>query len=189
MGYVSFGTKCKESEKQRKNTKQNSSLKHGLKVRDKMSNKSTKATGRGASNAKNNETRAKTRMKISAEKLITAAEKSNGIMSVCARLAGINRRTVEKYFELVPEAKNAFMEQREVIIDLAESKLLNMVNAGDKDAVFLQSARNAATANVRKPKYPAQCKQSLTALHSKSRTTNHIIQRLKNGAFCFFQGR
>lgn len=136
MGYVSFGTKYKESEKQRKNTKNKSSLKHGLKVRDKMSNKSTKATGRGASNAKNNETRAKARMKISAEKLITAAEKSNGIMSVCARLAGINRRTVEKYFELVPEAKNAFMEQREVIIDLAESKLLNMVNAGDKDAVF-----------------------------------------------------
>ena len=101
-----------------------------------MSDKSTKTTGRGANNAKNNETRAKTRMKISAEKLITAAEKSNGIMSVCARLAGINRRTVEKYFELVPEAKNAFMEQREVIIDLAESKLLNMVNAGDKDAVF-----------------------------------------------------
>lgn len=113
-----------------------SSLKHGLKVRDKMSNKSTKATGRGASNVKNGETRAKIRMKISAEKLITAAEKSNGIMSVCARLAGINRRTVEKYFELVPEAKNAFLEQREVIIDLAESKLLNMVNAGDKDAVF-----------------------------------------------------
>ena len=137
MGYVSFGTKCKESEKQRKNTKnKKSSLKHGLKARYKMSNKSTKTTGRGESNAKNNETRAKARMKISAEKLITAAEKSNGIMSVCARLAGLNRRTVEKYFELVPEAKSAFMEQREVIIDLAESKLLNMVNAGDKDAVF-----------------------------------------------------
>ena len=52
MGYVSFGTKCKESENKRKNTKQKSSLKHGLKVRDKMSNKSTKATGRGASNSK-----------------------------------------------------------------------------------------------------------------------------------------
>jgi hypothetical protein len=36
MGYVSFGTKYKESEKQRKNTKNKSSLNHGLKERDRI---------------------------------------------------------------------------------------------------------------------------------------------------------
>lgn len=65
-------------------------------------------------------------MKVSQKALIEAAEKSNGIISAVAAQLQLDNRTVKKYLDKVPEAKEAFEIGRDKVLDKAESELLQI---------------------------------------------------------------
>lgn len=69
------------------------------------------------------------------EQVIDALRKSAGIKSQAARALGCNRLTVDNYIQRYPTVKAAYEEQRQVIIDAAESQLVKKLSAGEWDAV------------------------------------------------------
>lgn len=66
-------------------------------------------------------------MKVSAERLVEAARRSNGLLSAVAMMLNIDRRTVARYLEVIPEAKAEFEDARESIVDVMESKFLKIL--------------------------------------------------------------
>lgn len=75
-----------------------------------------------------NDKQPKIKMKISKAKLIECAKRSNGIVTVMATLAELDRRTVLKYMELCPEAKKEFQSARETILDMAENNFIRILS-------------------------------------------------------------
>ena len=74
------------------------------------------------------ETCAGARMRVSVEKLVECCRRSNGIMSVVATMLGVDWHTADKYIKNCPEAQEVFQSARESILDVAESKLLQIIN-------------------------------------------------------------
>ena len=74
------------------------------------------------------ETRTRPRMRCSAERLVECCRRSNGIMSAVAMMLGVDWHTADKYIRNCPEAQEAFQSARESILDVAESKLIQIVN-------------------------------------------------------------
>ena len=74
------------------------------------------------------ETCAGGRMRVSVERLVECCKRSNGIMSVVATMLGVDWHTADKYIKKSPEAQEAFQSAREAILDVAESKLLQIIN-------------------------------------------------------------
>ena len=68
------------------------------------------------------------RMRCTVEKLVECSRRSNGIMSVVATMLGVDWHTADKYVRNCPEAQEAFQSAREAIFDVAESKLLQIIN-------------------------------------------------------------
>jgi hypothetical protein len=65
-----------------------------------------------------------------------AIKGSRGIkVAICARLE-CTRQTLDNYLKQYPELAQAFNEERENIIDMAETQLLKAVNGGDMRAVL-----------------------------------------------------
>ena len=87
-------------------------------------NGASEAAGR----SEKSETRAGTRMRVSTEKLIECCKRSNGIVSVAAAMMGVDWHTADKYIKICPEAQEAFKCARETTFDVAESKLLQIIN-------------------------------------------------------------
>ena len=81
-----------------------------------------------ATASKKSQTCARPRMRCSVEKLVECCRRSNGIMSVVATMLGVDWHTADKYVRNCPEAQEAFQSAREAILDVAESKLLQIVN-------------------------------------------------------------
>ena len=74
------------------------------------------------------DTRGRGRMRVSEERLIGCCRHSNGIVSVVATMLGVDWHTADKYIRQSPEAEKVFSAAREAVIDVAESKLLQIVN-------------------------------------------------------------
>ncbi len=74
------------------------------------------------------QTCARPRMRVSAERLVECCRRSNGIMSAVAMMLGVDWHTADKYVRNCPEAQEAFQSAREAIFDVAESKLLQIIN-------------------------------------------------------------
>ena len=74
------------------------------------------------------ETCAGARMRVSVERLVECCRRSNGIISAVAMMLGVDWHTADKYIKNCPEAQDAFQSARESIFDVAESKLIQIVN-------------------------------------------------------------
>lgn len=74
------------------------------------------------------ETCARPRMRVSVERLVECCRRSNGIISAVAMMLGVDWHTADKYIKNCPEAQDAFQSARESILDVAESKLIQIVN-------------------------------------------------------------
>lgn len=58
-----------------------------------------------------------------------------GVQTVIARRLGINRVTVSEYLKKDSALREAFEQEKESALDLAESKLLQGINEGDTDCI------------------------------------------------------
>lgn len=74
--------------------------------------------------------------KFTAEIMIEAIKRNNGILAKAAQSIGCNRQTVANYIERYPTVKAAFDEANETNIDFVESKLMQNINAGDTTAMI-----------------------------------------------------
>ena len=74
------------------------------------------------------QTCARPRMRCTVEKLVECCRHSNGIIAVVATMLGVDWHTADKYIKSCPEAQETFRASREAIKDVAESKLLQIVN-------------------------------------------------------------
>ena len=68
--------------------------------------------------------------------IIEAIGKSGGIIAAVARVLGCDRSTVTRYIRNDPKIAEAMDHARESFIDLAENKLMQMVNAGNLTAII-----------------------------------------------------
>ena len=71
----------------------------------------------------------------SIEEIKMAIIGSKGIQARIARALGVDRGTVADYIERFPEVKEAFIQERETALDMAEGKLLKLINLGDGDSI------------------------------------------------------
>ena len=65
-----------------------------------------------------------------------ALRKSRGIKAAAARLLGCERDTVENYCKRHPSVQAVCDEARQILVDVAEGKLVQQVDAGNERAVF-----------------------------------------------------
>lgn len=75
-------------------------------------------------------------LKYTAEQVLEAIKDTGGIKTeVCQRL-NCGRRTIYLYIDRFPEIKEAFEEEEEKVLDMAESSLFAMIQNGDLTAIF-----------------------------------------------------
>ena len=73
--------------------------------------------------------------KYTTKQIIEALQQARGIMAVAARYLGCHRHTIENYIARYPTVAKAYQEQRDTIVDIAEGKLVAMLDAGEWPAV------------------------------------------------------
>ena len=73
--------------------------------------------------------------KFKVKDVIAAMANTRGIKSVIARNLGCDRMTVESYLKRYPTVYAAWEQERELIIDNAETQLVLKVNAGEWPAI------------------------------------------------------
>ena len=67
--------------------------------------------------------------------IISALERSRGMITVAARLLKCSRQTVYNALRHFPEVKLALEDARELLLDTAELKLMESVNKGESWAI------------------------------------------------------
>ena len=75
-------------------------------------------------------------MKFTADQMVEAIRGSGGIVSLIASRLRCGRSTVYRYAHRYPSVREALEAEREVLLDLAESRLLECVERGDLDAII-----------------------------------------------------
>lgn len=70
------------------------------------------------------------------EAVRNAIVKSRGLLSFAAQLLGCERATVYSYLEKWPDLKKVVSDQREGLVDIAESRLLGNIDKGDTTAII-----------------------------------------------------
>jgi hypothetical protein len=70
------------------------------------------------------------------EAVRNAIVKSRGLLSFAAQFLGCERATVYSYLEKWPDLKQVVADQREGLIDVAESRLLGNIDRGDTTAII-----------------------------------------------------
>lgn len=75
-------------------------------------------------------------LKYTADEMIEAIKKNNGILAKAAQALGCNRQTVANYIERYATVKAAYEEANETNIDFVESKLMQNISAGDTTAII-----------------------------------------------------
>lgn len=68
--------------------------------------------------------------------LIQKIEEARGNVSAIARAYGRARSTVYEWIDKSPTARQALKDQRELVVDVAESRLFKNMNDGDNQAIF-----------------------------------------------------
>ena len=77
-------------------------------------------------------TKAPAKPRITKDKVQRAIVKSKGLLSFASQLLGCNRSTIYDYLEKWPDLKQTVADQREGLVDIAESRLLGNIDKGDK---------------------------------------------------------
>jgi hypothetical protein len=75
------------------------------------------------------------KQRYTAEQVAEALKASAGIQAAAARRLGCGRDTVAQYIERYVTVRQALEEARDTTIDLAESKLIEKVQAGEWPAI------------------------------------------------------
>ena len=73
--------------------------------------------------------------KHSPQQIIKAISGTGGIKSTIAKRLGVTRWTVDNYLKRWKSVQEAYDEEREKIVDMAETKLLEKIKSGDYPAI------------------------------------------------------
>lgn len=73
--------------------------------------------------------------RISTERMIEALKRSHGNMKLAAEMLGCSRETIRKRSAKVQRVMDVINEEREAIIDVAESALYTKILEGDMRAI------------------------------------------------------
>ena len=65
------------------------------------------------------------------QQFIDAIPKTGGIISTIAKRVGCDWHTAKKYIETHPTVKQAYEDEKEAVLDLAEGVLFKNITAGD----------------------------------------------------------
>lgn len=71
-----------------------------------------------------------------AERIIAAISKANGLISAAAEAAGVSRKTVWKYTKDYPAVAEAVEDAQEKLYDFAESRLYEKMKAGSETSII-----------------------------------------------------
>ena len=71
------------------------------------------------------------------EQVITALERSRGIISIAARALGCSGQTVRNYVARYPAVQEVLDEQRDYLLDITELALMTAVHRGEPWAIRL----------------------------------------------------
>lgn len=74
--------------------------------------------------------------KVSRKKIEDALRDNYGVISAAADSLGITRQTIHNHINKDEKLKDFQLDQKNVIVDLAESKLIENVKAGDPKSVI-----------------------------------------------------
>ena len=74
--------------------------------------------------------------KYTAEQIVAQVKNSGGFVTEIARRLEVSRRTVYNYKEKYATVTEAIFEEKEGLLDLAESELLRQVRAGHMTAII-----------------------------------------------------
>lgn len=77
-----------------------------------------------------------TREKFTAEQMIEAIRKNNGILAAAARSLSCTRQTVQNYVNNYSTVKDAYREANETNIDFVESQLMKKIKSGDTTSII-----------------------------------------------------
>jgi len=75
-------------------------------------------------------------LKFTKEQVIEAIKRSRGFISQAAKILKCTNATIYNYKERFPEVEEAIKEERESLLDFAESKLLENINNNDNAAII-----------------------------------------------------
>lgn len=70
------------------------------------------------------------------ERIIAAIRKANGLLTLVAKTTGLHYTTVKNYVHDYAEVKQAVIESKEKMLDFAESKLWEKIEAGDNTMII-----------------------------------------------------
>jgi hypothetical protein len=73
---------------------------------------------------------------LTAEQVIAALQKANGLQAAAARALGVSRKTISNYIDGDDEIKAAYQETNESNIDKVEGKLFDQINNGNITAII-----------------------------------------------------
>ncbi len=74
--------------------------------------------------------------RFTAQQVADALRQARGFVSVAARQLGCAAKTVRRYCDTYEVCKQAQVDAREAMIDLAEGKLYQNINDGDNTAII-----------------------------------------------------
>ena len=74
-------------------------------------------------------------LKLTKSMLIKAIEGSNGIILTIAQKLKVDRKTIRNYLKKYPELNELLQEEKENILDFAESKLIKKIQEEDPWAI------------------------------------------------------
>ena len=75
--------------------------------------------------------------KFKPSQVAKAIRMANGLLSVAAHALGCSREAVRNYTERYPVCRKAVQEAREVVLDVAEGKLMEQIRNGNLSAIAL----------------------------------------------------
>jgi len=73
--------------------------------------------------------------RYTAQQVIKAIQGSGGIVTLIAKRLGCSWHTARNYIDKYPTARRAYEDEDEKTLDLAESKVIEAINAGDGQMV------------------------------------------------------
>lgn len=75
-------------------------------------------------------------MKLKKSEIIKAIRDTYGVKTEMARRLGVVNQTIYNYLKRWPELEEEVVKAREQIVDLAETKLIDLIRQGDKTAII-----------------------------------------------------
>lgn len=86
-------------------------------------------------NSKNNKKGGRP-LKYSVKNIIAAISDTGGIKTEICKRIGCDRRTLNLYIAKFPKVKEAYEEEEEKVLDMAEGALFSLIQNGDTSAIF-----------------------------------------------------